>query len=185
MENKLLDTISRSLNLELPVLDTFEEYLDFVIPLVKPWGEDLREWENYMDVRWLEIRDEETFHETVLHIFREGGEYLISTDGNIAGGEWSILNNSNTMIVNRGRGSELFDLAFMNKDFFILKKHGNQKRIRQEKYFILGREGAVKGLEWRDIIELMFNQYRSNGRFIVMSTMLIVVMAIIILLSLI
>ncbi len=183
MEIKLFDNISRSLNLELPDCDRMDDYLDFIIPLVRPWGEDLYETEFYLDTRWLEIRDNDSFHESVLHIFRDKNEYLISTDGNISKGTWKFLKESNTLILDRGN-SELYDLAFMNKDFFILTKHGDQQRKGKKKYFVLGREGVVGGLEWRDIMELLFNRYRQNSQYIITVSVVAVIAVIILVFSL-
>ncbi len=166
-----------------------DEYLDFIIPLVRPWGEDLYETEYYLDTRWLEIKDEDAFHESVLHIFREEQEYLLSIDGNIARGEWRFLPKSNTLIIDQMAGgnavkSELFDLAFMNKNFFILKKHGDQLRKGNPKYFVMGRENIVRGLEWRDVMELLFNRYRNNSQFITLAVIVVIVIAAIVIFSL-
>lgn len=180
MEIKLFDAISRSLSLELPYSETMDDYLDQIIPLVRPWGEDLYETEYYMNNRWLEIREDEHFHEQVLHMFREGNEYMVSIDGNISTGTWEKMDDSNTIILQFGAKNELYDLAFMNKDFFILQKHGDQKRKGQRKYFILGRESLVRGLEWRDVMELLFNRYRSNSQFIILVTVVAVIAIIII-----
>ena len=171
MDNKLTENISRTFELPLPDAATMDQQLDQIIPKVRPWGEDLYEQQYYLDTRWLEIRDDDEFHESVLHIFRDEGEYLISIDGNITQGIWKILSKSNTFIIERMAGdavitSELYDLAFLNRDFFILKKHGDQKRKGGKKYFVLAREGAVRGLEWRDVMELLFNQYRNNSTYI-------------------
>ena len=189
IENPFLDKVSRSFSVELPKLDTMDAYLDHIIPLIKDWGEDLREEEFYLDTRWLEIRDTDDFHESVLHIFRDEEEYLLSTDGNISKGVWRRLPKSNTLIIEQVEDerivkSELFDLAFMNKDFFILKKHGDQKRINKNKYHVMGRERHVKGLEWRDVMEPMFNLYRSNSQFIVIVGVALFVVAVIIVFSL-
>ncbi len=170
MENKLTENITRSFELPLPDAATMDQQLDQIIPKVRPWGEDLYEQQYYLDTRWLEVRDDDEFHESVLHIFRDEGEYLISIDGNITSGIWKILSKSNTFIIEKVVGdsvitSELYDLAFLNKDFFILRKHGDQKRKGGNKYFVLAREGAVRGLEWRDIMELLFNQYRNNSTY--------------------
>ncbi len=183
IENKFLESVTRSLSLELPVQDTMDEYLDLIIPLVMPWGEDLDEEEYYLDTRWLEVRDDDTFHESVLHIFREEGEYLHSIDGNIHKGNWRKLDNSNTFIVEQTAGntvvkSELYDLAFLNKDFFILKKHGDQQRKGFSKYFVMGRESYIKNLEWRDVMEMLFNRYRNNSRWIIFVTIIVLIVVI-------
>ena len=145
-----------------------------------PWSEDLREDEFWHHIRWREVSDNESFHEAVLHIFMPNGEYLKSIDGNIAKGGWRILNNSNTFIWNKGSGEELFDLAFLNKDFFILKKHGEHR----QQYFMMGREASITGLEWRDALEKLFNLYRNNHLYLLTTFFLIALIAIILIFSL-
>ena len=185
IENKMLDKLSRTFELDLPLRETMDEYLDLIIPNIRPWGDDLYEYaeKNYYETRWLEIRDTEDFHESVLHIFNEGNEYLLAINGDIYKGSWRIFEKSNTFIIEQMAGgavtrSELYDLAFLSKDFFILKKHGDQSKKGQRKYFVMGREAVVKKLEWRDVVELLFNVYRGgNSSF----TMIAIVIAIIIL----
>ena len=188
LENKFLDSFTRSLSLELPVMDTLDEYLDLIIPLVRPWGEDLYEEEYYLETRWIEVRDDDTFHESVLHIFRDENEYLHSIDGNIHRGIWRRLEKSNTLIIEQTAGntvvkSELYDLAFLNKDFFILKKHGDQKRKGFKKYFLLGRESHIQDLEWRDVVELLFNRYRNNRQWIFFVVFMVIIVAIVVFFS--
>ena len=187
VENKLTENIARNFELPLPDGATMDQQLDAILPKIKPWGEDLYETQYYVGTRWLQIQDDDHFHESILHIFfdeeAEGGErvYLISIDGNITKGLWKILEKSNTLILEKiddgGNSftSELYDLAFLNKDFFILKKHGNQVRKGGKKYFVLAREGAVRGLEWRDVMELLYNQYRNNSAYIMALVALVIV----------
>lgn len=187
-DSKLLDSLTRSFSLELPVMDTMDEYLDLIIPLVRPWGEDLYEEEYYLDTRWLEIRDNDSFHESVLHIFRKEDEYLHSIDGNIHKGKWRKLESSNTLIIEQTAGnsvvkSELYDLAFLNPNFFILKKHGDQQRKGFKKYFVLANENYVKGLEWRDVVELLFNRYRSNRQWIIFVVVIVILVAVVVFFS--
>lgn len=188
IENKFLDSITKPFNLELPEADTMDQYLDFIIPAVRPWSEDLREEEFYLDTRWLEVRDNDDSLESVLYIFRAEEEMLISIDGNISRGVWRRLEKSNTLIIEQTVDgsivkSELFDLAFMNKDFFILLKHGDQKRKGKNKYFVLGREAKVKKLEWREVMELLFNRYRNNSQFMTMSAIIVLIIVAFILFS--
>ena len=189
LDNKLTDRFFRAFSLELPLRDNMDEYLDTIIPLVRPWGEDLYEEEYYLDTRWLEVRDDDDFHESVLHIFRkesedeDKSEYLLSIDGNIHKGQWQKLDKSNTLILEQTAGgsvvkSELYDLAFLNKDFFILRKHGDQQRKGFKKYMVMGRESYIKGLEWRDVMELLFNRYRNNTQWILFVTIVVILVAI-------
>ena len=181
MESKFLDSLFKSFSAELPELKKMDDYLDLILPEVMPWSEDLYENEYYIDTRWLEIRDSDSFHEAVLHIFRKDGEYLISIDGNISKGKWKILNDSsNAIILDIGNKAELYDRSFLNKDFFILRKHGDQQRKNQRKYFVMARENFVKDLEWREIMELLFTRYRNNSQVIVIATVVVIIVLIII-----
>ena len=182
-----LETILRSLNVELPPRESLDEYLDIIIPEVRKWGEDLAETKYYSHPGgkpWLEVRDEENFHNTVLHFFNDNGEYLRSTDGNVIKGRWRLLEGTNKMIIEAGdKGGgmgELYELAYLDTYFFILKKHGSQSR--RKKYFAMGFEPYVKGLEWRDFAEALFNTYRSKHRTYQIAIAVIAVVVLILLL---
>lgn len=178
-----LEKYTKAFNVELPVSDSMDDYIDFILSHIRPMSEDMREEEYWLGRRWMEIRDDLSFHEAVLHIFNEGGEYLIIVDGNISSGEWSHLDHANSMRIRHGARDELYDMAFLNDDFLIIKKHGDQKRKGQNKYFVLGAESSVRGLEWRDCMELMFNVYRSNSRWGSYLTAIVVILAVILILS--
>ena len=141
IDNPLLEKFTRTFSLELPPATSIDQYLDLILPEMKAHSEDLRERDTYIDTRWLEISDKDDFHEKILHIFRDENEYLYSLDGNITTGVWNVL-PKNTLIIDQMEGeeklkSELYDLAFLNKDFFVLKKHGDQQRIGKPKYKLL------------------------------------------------
>lgn len=160
--------ISRALSPELPAdLGTMDQHLDFILPKVIPYGEDLREGQFWLGKRWKEVRDDEGFHEAILHIFNADGEYLLSLDGNVLKGTWKQLGTSNSLILELAGKSELFDLRFLNSDFLVLTKHGDQVRKGQRKYFFLVHEPATRGsggeLDWRNLMEKMFNIWRENS----------------------
>ena len=183
-DSGFFDKLSRSFELEMPQGRNMDEYLDEILPLIRPWSEDLYEKKYFLDTRWLEMRDDEHFHDTILHIFRDKGEYMIVKEGDIGKAGWKTLPNSNTIMLDSGGNrSEFFDLAFLNSDFLVLKKHGDQQKRGQRKYFVLGREGVVARLEWRDMMELMFNLYRGNSKMIVYVAGIVVVVAAIIIFS--
>lgn len=144
-------------------LGTFDQHIDFILGKVTPYGEDLREKNFWLKKRWQEVRDDEGFHESLLHLFNEGGEYLLIVDGNIVKGTWKQLNDNNSLILEMGGRSELFDLRFLNADYMILAKHGDQARKGQRKYFLLVREPLAKGRDWRTIMEGMFNIWRDSS----------------------
>ncbi len=164
--NSPLDKIEETFEINLPEFQTLDEYLDFVLPQVQQFGEDLREQKFYVTPGgkpWMEIRDDPGFQKAMLHFFNEGGEYLTSSDGNVAKGRWRLLDGSNKIIIEQANGvSELFELAFLNSEFFILVKHGQFQNKGKIHYLFMGFEPVVRSLRWRDCVELLFNQYRSR-----------------------
>lgn len=168
MELTTFKDISRALSPELPAdLGTMDQHLDFILPKVVPYGEDLREEKFWLGKRWKEVRDDEGFHESILHIFNAGGEYLLSLDGNVLKGTWKQLGTNNSLILELANKMELFDVRFLNADFLVLTKHGDQVRKGQRKYFFLVHEPATRGpkgeLDWRNLMEKMFNIWRENS----------------------
>ena len=160
--------ISRAVSPDLPKdLGDMDSHLEFILPKVIPYGEDLQEEHFWLSKRWKELRDDEGFHESILHIFNEGGEYMLSLDGNLVKGSWKRLNKDNTLILEISGKSELFDLRFMNAEFMILTKHGDQTRKGLRRYFCLVYEPASKAkggdLDWRNVMEKLFNVWRENS----------------------
>ncbi len=168
MEGRLLDRIFNAFELDLPSrLETLDQFVEYIIPQVQPWSEDLREEKFYVGKRWKEIRDTDTYHETVLHMFMPGNEYMVAVDGDITKGIWRYLPETNTLILEYANKSQLFDLSFLNNDFFILQKHGDQIRKGRQQYFVYAEEGMLnkKKLDWRSAMEELYNVYRNNSKF--------------------
>ena len=166
----------------MPTAESLDGYLDRIIPTVKSWSEDLREEKFYLNRPWMEMRDDEDFHQAILHFFNEGGEYLRSTDGDIKAGSWKYMAHSNKFIISMPKADpELYELAFMDNQFFILRKHGDQKRLGKRKYFVMVFEPIAKKIEWKHVPELLFNQYRDTNNFYLVVGVIIVIVIIIIL----
>jgi hypothetical protein len=160
--------VSKALSPDLPEeLGNMDSHLDFIIPKIQAHGLDLLDTSAWYSKRWKEIRDEEGFHESILHIFNPEGEYLLSLDGNIIKGTWRQLAAENTLILEIAGKGELFDLAFLNTDFLILTKHGDQTRKGRRRYFCLAHEltttGKIEDPDWRNLMEKLFNVYRENS----------------------
>lgn len=166
--NNIFGEIGLAINPDLPKdLGDMDSHLAFILPKIAPYGEDLREENFWLSKRWKEVRDDEGFHESILHIFNNGGEYLLSLDGNVVKGSWKRLEKDNTLILEISGKSELFDLRFLNPDFMILSKHGDQSRLGKRRYFCLAHESASKHkgkeLDWRNIMEKLYNVWRENS----------------------
>jgi len=168
LEGKLLDRLGQSFKVEMPNADTLDRYLDQLLPIVRPWSEDLREEKFYLHRPWMEKKDDDRFHKTVLHFFNPDGEYLKSVDGDVSAGTWRYLAGANKfLIAEEGSDGELYDLAFLDGQFFILKKHGDQARIGNRKYFVMVIEGFGR-YEWRDLMEILFRKSQSNISFYIL-----------------
>ncbi|MEL7021246.1 MAG: hypothetical protein AAGK47_06555 [Bacteroidota bacterium] len=187
MENKYIDEVVRSFELDMPNPNdtSMDGYLrEVILPRVRQWSEDLREEGNYIDKPWMEIRDDVGFNDTVLHFFQPGGNYMCVTNGNISGGRWEYMESANKFIFQGGKSNAMYDLAYLDDNFFILKKHGDQRRLGQPEYWVMGWEPVVKRLDWRDAMELMYNQYRENNNsYVTLGVFILVLIAIIILFS--
>jgi hypothetical protein len=180
MEGKFLDRLTNSFELDLPSdLETLDQYVEYIVPKIQPWSEDLREEKFYINKRWKEVRDTDTYHETVLNIFMPGGEYLVVVDGDISKGTWRYMSENNTFILDYGGKSQLFDLSFLNTDFFILQKNGDQTRKGRQKYYVYASEEMLnkKKLDWRGAMEELYNIYRNTSKFSVwvMALLLVIV----------
>ncbi len=131
-----------------------DDYLDDLIPEIKHWSEDLNEEEYYTgDFPWKEIKDEDDFGESILHFFKDANEYFYSINGNLEKGVWKAL-ESNKIILEKHVGEfvqmELYDLEFLNGEYMILQKPGDQRSLGKSRYLVLGREHIIKGLNWRE-----------------------------------
>ena len=159
--------------------DSFHQELSSLVGDIYPFSEDLYEKEYFLEKKWLQVSDRD--HQTRLHIFRETGEYLESIDGNVLMGSWSILENSNTIIFEKpGLGQHpekrLYELAFLNEDFFILKKHGNRTGYENQ-FLLLGREAMVKGLAWEEVVDLIYTRFKNNKKLVRAIVLLIALIA--------
>lgn len=176
-----MESVSKSLSAEMPHNETMDGYLNDILGVVRSLGEDLREEEFYLNKPWLEIRDSETFHHKILHFFNDGGEYLQSVNGDVSEGSWRYMESSNKFMISMG-GTELYELAFLDSEFFILSKHGDNKNLGRRQYFVMLFEPVGRNLEWREAMEKLFNKYRNTNSFYITLTLVILVLVIIILL---
>ncbi len=178
----MLDKVAKPFNVELPESEGLDDLLNKVLPAIRQHSEDFREVEYYLGKNWIEIRDDEDYHEVVLHLFEPEGEYICSTDGNIECGEWRHLNGK-FVFGPSSCDAEVFDLAFLDDDFFILQKHGNYRKFPR-RYRVFLREPLAKRLVWNEAIEYLFDKYRnSSGFMITVVVLLVLIIALVLLLS--
>lgn len=155
----------------LPDFETIDEYLDFLYPHIRYFGEDLAEMDFYLEKQWKEVQ--ENSNDIVVRIFKpsltpqelgtsvsvSGSNYMRIVNGAVSEGVWGIIETSNTLLIHFGGKYELFDLVFLDSNFFIFKKHRNQHTpIEGQKYILLVKEGGdIKGL-----MEALYDNYRDG-----------------------
>ena len=178
MEIRPFKQVNREFELELPRFERMNDYLDFILDKVENQSKDLEDEDYFVGKRWLEVNESDQFLESVLHFFNDGGEYLISINGNIQKGVWRLLKESNSIITECLSKNELYELAFLNEDFFILKKHGNHSN-GQKRYLVMGKEESIKDMKWTTVMDKLFNIYRSSSQLLLLLIIAILVFAII------
>lgn len=183
--NDFINSFDVEVEMPMPKDKTLDGYVNAILNHIRPFSEDLREQQFYTNKAWMEIRDDERFHDVILHFFNDGGKYMIVTNGDIRNGNWKYMSSANKLILSAGKGSEMYDLAYMDKNFFILKKHGEHKKFGRREYRLFAFEPVGRKLEWRDMMEMMFNQYRTkDNNYVSLMIIVIVIVAIIIMFSL-
>lgn len=173
MENRWLDRIAESFNTPFPEAETLEEYLDQILPLVRGDSEDLREEEFYTNKPWVEVQDNENFHELVFHFFspkpaEEGvdREYLRTVDGKVWQGKWRYVGNKIFIGDAAYEDTKVYELAFLDSDFMVMKLLANPKKFvggDEVKYFVLTVEKLGRRMEWYDLMRYLFEKYQSNN----------------------
>lgn len=160
--------------------------LDEIIPRIKKWSEDIYEFEEkeYYKIRWVQLDRDTENPEVMLHLFFiDDFQYLNSLNGDIIfKGKWQVLSDSNALILHKMANkqitqSELYDLVFLNEDFFILKKHGNQQHKGKAKYLFLGNEESVEGLSWEEKLNLLDSHQTSMRTVIAIVLIAIITIA--------
>lgn len=178
----LLPTIFNATNLELPRFNSLDQGIDHVLGYVGDFSDGLADKALYLDKRWVEVRDDVNFQENVLHVFKDGGTYLRILEGDISAGNWEL--NLDGFVLKFGGKHELFELTFLNEEFLILRKHGDQVSKGHRKYFFLTREKTKRGKEWMDLLEHMFGMYKENSNYMAVVLLILFVAAIILFFSL-
>jgi hypothetical protein len=189
--NRLLDAFKEARSItrqEMPDAESLQKYLDIILPQVRQWSEDLREERFYLGESWYEFRDDDTFHDHVLHFFNDDGEYMRSENGDVSNGSWKLVGASNRMIIDY-ETTEMYDLVFMNENFLILQKLGDQVRLGKDKYFFMVNEKMFRAfkkktkraLEWPDAMQLLYRVKYDHSQFYQTLTIMVLVIVIIVL----
>lgn len=174
MSNIYRDSFNNVISAKLPEYDSLDGYLSFILNRTAKYSNIIENRSFIVNKRWTEIRDDDNFHEVVLHIFKLNDDtsdefkdqpFVKVIDGNVTNGEWSTIEGGNGLFVKHLKEHEFYDLRFINEDFLVLQKHGNQ---RQRTYLFLVNERIANNREWREIVEIFYDVYRFNPAFLIL-----------------
>jgi hypothetical protein len=160
--SKFLEAITNTFQTPLPQANDLDKYLEEMLPELEAYGENLDQESLYLEHPWLEFRDDDYFHESILHFFNPNEEYLSSINGEVSFGFWRKMNQGKKLLIENGEG-RLYELAFLDANFFILKIHGDNSPIGKSKYLFLVKEEVGKKLDWKDAIELLHRSYKNGS----------------------
>lgn len=178
----LTNNIFSSSNDDLPKFSNLAEGISFLMHYLRPYSEGLSDYEFYLKRRWMEVRDDVEFQEAVLHVFKEGGEYLHIIDGDVSSGKWE--HDLRGIILQFAGEHELFELVFLNEKFFILKKHGNHdSKGYKSPYLFLASENLARSAEWPELLAIMYEYYKDNSNYKAIVFVVLLLLILIILLS--
>ena len=165
-----------------PAYRNLDEYLDFLIPKVRYFGEDLAEEHFYIRKRWLEFNPNSK--DVVLNIFEPvmkpnqlsggaGADLMRVRNGDVSMGAWSYLAGNKMTIQHEGQHQQLYDLGFLNDYIFVIRKHGSNQLSNKSNYIVLVSEGGIRSIMGRalgtsevsveTIAELLYHYYYFNN----------------------
>lgn len=167
MDDRLLDKIAAPFNPTLPEgAQTLEEKIDQVLPAVARYSDfDLtREDSPVYQTDWIKMSDQPGMTVISLHTFMPSGEIRIANDGAMDAASHKVISPSRLIIGQSiSRDSYLYELAFMDNDFLIFERHGNQANFRGSKYLFYARESIGTRLDWDEALDRLVIKYRNNA----------------------
>ena len=164
--SKLTQTFGKTSKRPVDDYANMDDFLDDFVPEIRHWSEDLDEKEYYTgDFPWRELRDEEDFDASIMYFFKEESEFLYSINGNVQAGHWRHL-QSNKLLIEKNLGqhtdSELYNMLYMNEDFFILGKPGDQRALGKSKYLVLIRDHKIGNADWRTAMHILTEKHKKG-----------------------
>lgn len=167
MEDRLLDKIAEPFNLQLPEYESMEAMIDGVLPAVVKFSEpDLAAEDSPLyTVGWVRMTDRPGATAVELYDFQgyDRGEIRVTRDGAVDGLAYEVTQHGRRIIIGQSimRDSFLYELAFIDADFLILRRHGNAANM-QHRYLFFCREAIGTRLTWDEALERMVDKYRNS-----------------------
>ncbi len=164
--SKLTSTFGKPSKRPVDDYANMDDFLDDLIPEIRHWSEDLNEQEYYTgDFPWREIRDDEDFEASVLYFFKEESEFLFSVNGRVYTGQWRPLQSNKLLIeknIDLHTDSELYNMLYMNEEFMILGKPGDQRALGKSKYLVLVRDHKMRETDWKTAMNTLADKHKKG-----------------------
>ncbi|OAV46151.1 hypothetical protein [Lewinella sp. 4G2] len=165
MDDRLLDKIAQPFNIELEERETMREMIDEILPAIRPFSEPHLDDEDspLFSRNWVRMTDNPGDTVVKLHTFSRTGEIMVSNDGEMDSLSFKIT-DPNRIIIGEAihRNSFLFELAFMDNDFLILVRHGNERNF-DNKYIFYAVEHIGTRLKYNEALTKLVTKYRNNA----------------------
>jgi hypothetical protein len=177
--NKNADSIHEGLS-ECKSIDQGIDYLRRNLRHFLDSSDELDDYDRYTEKRWLEVRSDLGFQEAILHIFEKDGTYLRILDGDIFTGSWQHLHDG--IAIKHAGQHQLYELVFLDADFFILTKHGDHiAKGNSPKYFFIITESLSNRLErilkrkpeWLDVLVYLYSIYKNDKSYTLLIMLLV------------
>ena len=174
MQERLLDKIAEPFNIQLPERSTMDKTIDTILKEIVKNSNALKETEYWVNRQWIEKSDDLADNSVKLFIFQEDGKIMISTNGKISYQSWKIVPGTQKITIGPSPGSgELYNLAFLDGDFLIIRRHGDP-RAHKRRYRMWVNERTAGRLEWNEALEMLYSKYRNTSTPFIVAALLVV-----------
>ena len=164
MDDRLLDKIAEPFNLKLPEYTSMHEMIEEVLPAVRRFSEPTLDEEDsplYAN-NWVQMTDAPGDTMVKLHTYERSGNIRVAKDGQMDSLSHQVVDRKRIIIgESLHRNSFLYELAFLDNDFLILKRHGNDANFTN-KYIFYAVEHIGTRLTWDEALENLVAKYRNN-----------------------
>lgn len=124
-----------------------KEFLKNILTKIKDTGIVTVDVSFLKDNSWFYITDE-VFLKKIVYIFRNNGELLISTDGDITRAKWEeLIHSTNSLILEIDQRATLYNIIYLTSEYLIVLKDGTEEIkvfIKQQRYISKFSSGLME-----------------------------------------
>ncbi len=121
------------------------EYFKNILPRLTQYSDSLNHKEAFVDKPWVYVDENQNKEQ---YIFRRDGQLIMSLNGNVQYGKWDFIAPANSLLIDRGVDSVLYNHGFFDKAVMILKVDG----FKQQPW-MLANEKEIPDLNVEDYLK--------------------------------